>query len=278
MSNDNNYNRIDAKKVLHKVKETAINAKEAVDEKIQEIDIESLITDAIKIPGAKIDRTTYLTKQLSKYYPAYMVEEAIRTSPAEAGITKNGIENLAKETIDYEANKATAISAVAGLPGGFALFGTIPADTAQYFVFLIRVAQKLAYLYGYPDMEIADDVLDDGVMNELLIFLGVMFGVQSAEVALKTLTKIIAENLPKQLAKKALTKGMIYPIVKSISKAIGVKMTKEIFAKGVGKAVPIVGGVISGGLTYITFKPCCFRLQKELEKNLLSDIAYMEWD
>lgn len=266
------------KRTALKVKDTTLKAKDAVEDKIEEIDVKEIIAQAIKLPGAKIDRASYLNKQLRKYYPDTMVADAIRTTPAKAGITLTGIENLAKDTIRYETNKVTAISAVAGIPGGFAMLGTIPADTAQYFVFLIRAAQKLAYLYGYPDINNPDDVLDDAVMNELLIFLGVMFGVQGANVALKTLTKVIAQNLPKKLAQKALTKGTIYPLVKSIAKAIGVKMTKEIFAKGVGKAVPVVGGVVSGGLTFATFKPCCYRLQKELEKNFISDVEYKEWD
>lgn len=266
-----------AKKAIHVVKDTAIKTKDVVSEKIQEINVEDIITQAMKLPGARVDRTTYLTKQLKKFYPEYLVSEAIRTSPAKAGITKEGVENLANDTIKYETNKVTAVSAVAGIPGGFAMLGTIPADTAQYFVFMIRAAQKLAYLYGYPDMEIADDTLDDASMNEILIFLGVMFGVQSANVALKTLTNIIAKNLPKKLAQKALTKQLIFKMARQIAKAIGVKMTKEMFAKGVGKAVPIVGGVVSGGLTYATFRPCCHRLQKELEKNFISDVEYMNW-
>lgn len=261
-----------------KAKDTAVKAKDAVADKIEEINVEEIIAQAMKLPGAKIDRAVYLNKQLRKYYPDTMVADAIKTTPAQAGITMAGIKNLARDTIRYETNKVTAISTVAGLPGGLAMLGTIPADTAQYFVFLMRTAQKLAYLYGYPDLNNADDVLDDAVLNELLIFLGVMFGVQGAEVALKKLAVMMAAHVEKQLLKKALTKGVVYPIVKKIAKAIGVKMTREVFAKGVGKTVPVVGGVVSGGLTYATFKPCCYRLQKELEKNFISDVEYKDWD
>ena len=256
---------------INEVKQTIKTAKDSIAGKIEDINVEEIVSMAMKLPGAHIDRTVYLNKQLRKYYPEITVANAINTSPATAGIPLTGIETLAKDAIKYETNKVTAISTVAGLPGGLAIVGTIPADTAQYFVFMIRAAQKLAYLYGYPEIEIVDDTLDDAVMNELLIFLGVMLGVQGANVALKALTTIIAQNLPKKLAQKALTKGAIYPIVKSIAKAIGVKMTKEIFAKGVGKAVPVIGGVVSGGLTFATFKPCCYRLQKELGKNFISD-------
>jgi len=47
-------------------------------------------------------------------------------------------------------------------------------------------------------------------------------------------------------------------------------MTKDIFAKGVGKAVPILGGAVSGGLTLATFKPMTHKLQKHL-----SEMAHM---
>jgi len=57
--------------------------------------------------------------------------------------------------------------------------------------------------------------------------------------------------------------GMLSTFILS---AFGVKMTKDVFAKGVSKAVPVVGGVVSGGLTYATFKPMAKRLQKYLIK------------
>jgi hypothetical protein len=41
-------------------------------------------------------------------------------------------------------------------------------------------------------------------------------------------------------------------------------MTKETFAKTVSKVVPVVGGAISGGLTYASFKPGAERLRKYL--------------
>jgi len=40
-------------------------------------------------------------------------------------------------------------------------------------------------------------------------------------------------------------------------KWFGVKMTKEVFAGFFKKAIPVVGGVIGGGITFLAFKPCC---------------------
>lgn len=41
-------------------------------------------------------------------------------------------------------------------------------------------------------------------------------------------------------------------------------MTKKLFANGVAKAIPVVGAVLSGGLSLGTFLPMSKRLQKHL--------------
>ena len=86
--------------------------------------------------------------------------------------------------------------------------------------------------------------------------------------------KDVGVGVEKQLLKKALTKGTIYPIVKSVAKWFGVKMTKEVFAGFFKKAIPIVGGVLGGGITYLSFKPCCDKLKKSLQDTILSNPHY----
>ena len=237
-----------------------------VTSKIQNISSEDIIRTAIKVPGVKIDRTSFLRKELSSYYSKDVVEKAIECNPACAGIPVEAIDRFAKEVINYETNKVTAISAVAGIPGGFAMAATIPADLAQYFGFMLRVTQKLAYLYGFDEFELSEDEINDNTLNELLIFLGAMFGVQEANAGIRILAQTTAQNISKKLAQKALTKGAVYPVVKKVAKTVGVKMTKQIFANTVSKAVPLVGGIISGGLTYATFKPCSNRLKNSFKK------------
>lgn len=62
-------------------------------------------------------------------------------------------------------------------------------------------------------------------------------------------------------------------------------MTKDTFAKGASKAIPILGGVISGGLTYMSMKPMGNRLREALansvnqnytEEDLKNDIQDLE--
>lgn len=54
---------------MYEVKWAIENAKDSVANKIEEINVEEIIAMATKLPGAKIDRTAYLSKQLRKYYP-----------------------------------------------------------------------------------------------------------------------------------------------------------------------------------------------------------------
>ena len=51
-------------------------------------------------------------------------------------------------------------------------------------------------------------------------------------------------------------------------------MTKEVFAGFFKKAIPIVGGVLGGGITYLSFKPCCDRIKKSLRDTILSNPNY----
>ena len=67
------------------------------------------------------------------------------------------------------------------------------------------------------------------------------------------------------MPQKALTKTFWYPIVKQVGKAIGVKVTKTTVAQGVSKAIPVVGGVISGSLNFASMMPMAKRLSTALD-------------
>lgn len=240
---------------------------------------EMILRSAMELPYIRIDRTSFLKKELSKYFDDDVVEKAINTNPAQAGLSIKNLDRIAKSCINNETAKVTALSAAAGIPGGFAIAATIPADIAQFYGHIIRVLQKLAYLYGWQEMFRGDnDELDDETSNKLILFIGVMCGVSAANATLAKVANLAALNVPKQLMRQALTKGTIYPIIKKIAKVIGVKMTKEIFSKGVGKIIPVVGAVVSGGLTFAIFKPMSIRLKKYLADLPLASVDFYKED
>ena len=239
---------------------------------------EMILHNAMAIPGIKIDRENFLRKELSKHFDVDIVEKAITTNPAQAGIRVEELEKIAKACINYETGKVTALSAAAGIPGGLTMAAALPADLAQLFGHIIRVLQKLVYLYGWQEMFRGgdDSSLDDATSNQLTLFIGVMFGVNAANVTITKIAFLAASQVEKTLVRKALTKGAIYPIIKRIAAAIGIKMTKKVFAKGVGKVVPVVGAVASGGVTFFIFKPMAKRLQKHLISLPTASVEFYE--
>lgn len=241
-----------------------------------EIGIDDVIIMGLKVPGIKINREAFLRKELFKRFPQEVIDDAVAYNPLHAKIPQEDIEKIVDEVIQYERVCVSGISAALGTPGGVAMVATIPADIAQYYGYMLRATQKLLYLYGFPQIDVEEDgqPIDTETMNTLIVCMGVMYGVAGANNALKAMAKALGTGVEKQLMKKALTKGAIYPIVKSVSKWFGVKMTKEVFAGFFKKAIPVVGGVIGGGLTYATFKPCCEKLRNVLKDTMLSNPNY----
>lgn len=269
-----------------KAKSLAVNAQQSVIEVIDqngngEIDIEDIIIIGMKTPGIHVNRSQFLRKEFAKNHTQEVLDDAVANTPMHAGISLAEIDRAADEVIKFERTCVTGISAALGTPGGVAMAATIPADITQYYGYMLRTAQKLLYLYGFPEISAREEgqPLDTETTNILIVCLGVMYGVAGANNALKAMAKALASGVEKKLLKAALTKGTIYPIVKSVAKWFNVKMTKEVFAGFFKKSIPVVGGVIGGGITFLTFKPCCDRLKSELrETRLCNPEAQDEFD
>ena len=244
--------------------------------KVEKIDFETVLVEATKLPMVKINRENFLRKEFQGRYKNEVVEMAIQHCPAYAGIKVEEINEIAESCIKYETTKVTAISAVTGLPGGFAMLGTIPADLVQYFGHIFRILQKLIYLYGWQDLSLDSNEITEETKYLLTLFTGVMCGVNGAVKAVNKISGQIAKQIIKKLPQKTLTKGTIYPIVKKVATALGARMTKEIFSKGLAKAVPVVGAVVSGTITYATYKPMAKKLQKYLASNELASEEFYE--
>lgn len=248
----------------HKVMDDIVQVK-------NELTFEKILAVALKTPGVKINRAKFLRKELQKYCKEDVITSAINTNPAKAGIPKSVVDKISISVINYETTKVTGLSIAASIPGGVAAVGAAAADITSYFAFILRTVQELAYLYGFKQFDLYDDEVDAETINIVLIFIGVMFGVEGAAKALHKFAAILSKQISKKLAQQALMKGTVYPIVKKVAGTVGIRMTKQIFADTVASAVPVLGGVLSGGLTYAMFRPCCMKLRKNLRSYNLCD-------
>lgn len=276
MDKNNTFDSFGAvKDTFVKVKDKAVaKASDALDANGDgTIDIQDIIILAVRTPGVHVTRDSFLRKELFKNHPNEVIEDAISRTPALAGIPSDEIDKIADEVIKFERNCVSGISAALGMPGGAAMAATIPADVVQYYGYTLRAIQKLLYLYGFPEIDSDGEgiSLDSETVNRIIICLGVMNGIAGANNAIKGLAKALAKGVEKKLLNAALTKGAFYPFLKSTLKWFGVKLTKELFAKSVKNAIPVVGGVIGGGITFFSFKPCCLRLKEALTDTLLAN-------
>lgn len=89
--------------------------------------------------------------------------------------------------------KSSSVSFVAGVPGGIAMAATIPADTAQFFGMTLRLSQEIGYIYGYEDFWDDDELDVEKVNGDLVLFLGVMFGVGGAAATNKALSSHLSK-------------------------------------------------------------------------------------
>jgi uncharacterized membrane protein YebE (DUF533 family)/uncharacterized membrane protein len=204
--------------------------------------------------------------ELRPYCDEEKLRIAIDGRPIDA-VSIDVVDNIANACIRNHTLKVTTTSVVAGLPGAFALLAAIPADVIQYYFHVFVLSQKLAYLYGYPDLCDENGKMTEETQGILTMFVGVMMGVDAANEGIKVLANALAGQVVKRLPKMALMKGTLYPLIKQIAKWIGIRVNKNIFAKAVGDFLPFIGGLISGGLTLATFLPSAYKLRKTLREN-----------
>ncbi len=231
--------------------------------------LEAVLTSIAQLPGVRINRTNFLRQVLIPHCPADVVENAIAQGPERAGVDAALVRQLADESIVLETTRVTALSTLSGMPGGAALVMTIPADLAQNLAHILRVAQKLAYLYGWPELFSGEDEsLDEGTKRVLVLFIGVMLGVSGAAEAVTRISAMIAVQAVLQLPRKVLSNGWVYIIVKNVAIHVMSRYVKKsLLANGLAKVIPVVGGIVSGSLTLAGFMPMCGRLRDHFEKD-----------
>lgn len=224
-----------------------------------------VIESSMKLPLVKVSRTEFLTATFKD--KMVNIQDLIDKGP-QSFFSLKELNKEADRIINDTLIKSSSASFLSGIPGGIATAATIPADVAQFYAFSLRLAQQLSYIYGFKDLWSEDDALTDDAKDTMILFLGIMLGVSSAGSTIRILSAKLSTQLLNRLPQKALTKTLFYPIIKKTLFIFGTKLTKQTFAKGVSKVVPILGGVVSGTLNFASLRPMAHRLQCELSKSI----------
>ncbi|WP_260163774.1 EcsC family protein [Leuconostoc mesenteroides] len=225
----------------------------------------NVINESLKLPFIKVDRSDFLTKTFSNKIDD--MPKLFKEGP-QAFFSKEELDRIASNVINSNVLKSSSISFASGLPGGVAIAATIPADMAQFYGYSLKLAQEISYVYGYQNIWANQDELTEDAKNTLILYLGIMFGVSSAGSTIRILSNKLALQALKQLPNKTLTKHLYFTVLKKVLTIFGTKLTKATFAKGVSKIIPVVGGVISGSMNYLSLKPMANKLKDELGKSV----------
>lgn len=152
------------------------------------------------------------------------------------GITESErIYNAANSLIRWQNAKAATTGFVTGLGGLLTLPVTIPANLGCVFYIQLRMIAAIAHMGGY-------NVKDDKVQTLAYVCLT---GSASAEILKQVSIKIgnkVAETMLKNMSRSVITE---------INKKVGFRLLTKFGEKGIinlGKAIPVVGGLISGTL------------------------------
>lgn len=222
-----------------------------------------------KLPVVRVNKDDFLKKQFAD--SPYLND--ILTNGPQSVYSLEYLRKKAEKIVLDCTNKTSITSFVTGLPSNpLVMVAAGGADIVQYFGFAINMAQQIAYLFGEDDLFSGEsDEISDETKVRLIIYLGVMFGAGGAASLIANISKKSGQVIGKKVAAKALTKTTWYPVFKKVAALIGQKITKKTVEKTITKAIPVVGGVISGGLTYVTFKPMGKKLVQALIDNITNE-------
>ncbi len=238
---------------------------------MEKIYFNKFLHQIMELKPLQVDRDLFLREAFMGKVDKEIVDDAICYGVMEAGIKSEVIDKIADKYIDDMTKTAAAVSFLSGLPGGGIGIAAIPVDMLQFYGKVFVILQKLIYLYG------GDSLIDDKgrlkgeAVNIITICIACMVGIKSAsdilsKVSMKAFRKASISLIEKQFSKEFFNKS-----VQKIGAMLGKELTKEAAAKGVSKIVPVIGGVISGGVTYISFKKMSVKLKDKLSVKYMKE-------
>lgn len=165
-------------------------------------------------------------------------------------LQKNGnIDAAAKQFISYQIAKCTTSGFVAGLGGLITLPVAIPANVGSVLYVQMRMIACLAYMGGY-------DVNSDQVQTLVYACLaGISIDQILKQAGIKLGNKVVMAMV-KKIPGEVLTK---------INQKVGFRLLTKFGTKGIinmGKAIPVVGGIIGGGFDFAETKVIARRAYK----------------
>jgi hypothetical protein len=224
--------------------------------------LNEIVSLIFRAPYAKRHRALFSHEQFQGK-SSEELSRIVNLGPVAAGVSREELNRRAKKLVENGGFMSACGSFVLGLVDRIAKFLTVPVDLVQFFVFTLRIAQELSYLYGEEDWWLEDKVSRESAINMGVVYVGAMLGVSQAEEA-------IANRIAHKAGAGRNGRADGAPSLDAASAAITGELSSKLLIptliKGFAASVPVVGGVISGGYTAITLIPAGKRLEEILAR------------
>lgn len=162
---------------------------------------------------------------------------------ADEYLNKNGGNSMkaCNSLIKWQVSKCATSGFLSGLGGLITLPVAIPANISTVIYVQMRMIAAIAYIGGY-------DIKDDSVKS--LVYM-CLTGNTALEIA-----KDMGIKIGTKLTQSAIQK-ISFETIKKINQTVGFRLLTKFGQKGIvnlGKAVPLIGGVIGGGIDLASTK------------------------
>lgn len=233
----------------------------ALEDKIAE-----LLVQAHKLPGWGV----YIFETYKKFSLEY--NHDIRHPIDTYKVPEHIIDDFAKNLIQSRRVKVALTGAGSGVIGGPLAYATLLADIEEYLRNVYNLSLELCYIYGVVPSPFIENIEEDETMSlaliqkDILLVLAMAFGTSTASTLVKEVFKQFAKKEAKEIMRKKISEKIIMKIAKEVAKIIGVKLTKKTVSKTVLRWVPVIGGVVSGGINYYSFREIAENLKTGLKR------------
>ncbi|WP_079478685.1 hypothetical protein [Halobacillus salinus] len=230
--------------------------------------ISSMILRAGSLPGFKVhpyDTYNFLNKNynvgnLDHPKEVYFIDE-------------NKLKLATGQIVAAHKLKFATTGFAAGAPGG--LWGVTAGtalDLEEYVRRLFLMAQQMGHIYGLipnpfaEEVDLDEEVYFESVQDEIVKLIALGLGVGGVSLTLTETSKALGVKKARDIARHKVSEELTTRVAKKVAGFLGKKLTKNQIAKGVSRAVPVIGGGINAGFNYVSIGGLGRKMATNLEK------------
>lgn len=217
----------------------------------------------------RVDRKEWLSKVLAPFVSGEDLERIDHLRPEDL-VAPEILDKLANDEVAYASCKSTLFSCATTLVGRYSLMGANLVDATSFWIYEIRLAQKLAYLYGWDDFYFNARATQE-TLSRTVAILGYGLEIHSMKGVLLSVAYDLIPAVGEKLQGADCTPSQ-QECIKLTAQQLAVA-TKSIFSSLVGRQSSLGGVLLAGATNLFVYKRMARRMQE-----ILQEVMYRRLD